>query len=139
MTQRDRMLQWAAYGIALLLILGVETLLLSRLPFRGTLPVLLPLALAACATLEGPRAGAGFGIAVGILMAVAAGGGFWRIPLCSAAGMGVGLIARYVLHQDFMGHLVCSALLLFCRMLWCIGIRLFLGVADLATLFSVGL
>ena len=137
MTQRDHMIQWLAYGAALLLTAGLERLVLTRLPLLGILPVLLPLALTACATLEGPRAGAGFGIAVGLLMA-AGGGGIALIPLCSAAGMAIGLMTRYVLRQDFVGHLLCCVLVLLIRMVWCVGTRLAAGVADAPTLLAVG-
>ena len=137
MTQRDHMVQWAAYTAALLLTAGLERLVLTRLPLMGILPVLLPLALTACAALEGPRAGAGFGIAVGVLMS-AGGGGLALIPLCSAAGMAVGLMTRYVLRQDFVGHLLCCVLVLLVRMAWCVGARLSAGVADAPTLLAVG-
>lgn len=138
MTRRDHVIQWLAYAVALLLTAGLEGLVLSRLPFFGVIPVLLPLALTACATLEGPRAGAGFGIAVGALMSVAAGGGPWRIVVCSAAGLGVGLVTRYVLRQDFVGHLLCSLLVLLGRMAWCVGTRAAAGAAGLPVLLGVG-
>lgn len=137
MTRRDHVIQWLAYGAALLLVFGLEQLVFSRIPLWGIIPVLLPLALTACAVLEGPRAGAGFGIAVGALLSVTAGGP-WRIVVCSAAGLGVGLMARYVLRQDFVGHLLCALLVLGVRLAWCVGVRALAGVADLVTLLGVG-
>lgn len=139
MTQRDHMIQWLAYGAALLLTAGLERLVLTRLPLLGILPVLLPLALTACATLEGPRAGAGFGIAVGLLLSAETGGSPALIILCSAAGLAIGLMTRYVLRQDFVGHLLCCILVLLVRMLWCVGTRLLAGVAGLDTLLAVGI
>lgn len=139
MTQRDRVIQWIAYGIALLIVALAEHLVLSRVMPFGVLPVLLPSALVACATLEGPRAGAGFGIAVGMLMASFTMGGFWRMVVCAAAGLAAGLITRYGLRQDFVGHLLCSFLALLIRMIWCVGIRAVTGVAELSVLLAVGI
>jgi len=136
-TQRDRIVQWTAYCAALFFVMGVERLILSRLPIFHVVPVLLPLALAACAVLEGPQSGAGFGIAVGVLMSAAAGGGFWRLAVCSAAGFLCGLIVRYVLPQPFTGHLICSLMLMGVRMVWCVVSRLVTGSAGLAVLLRV--
>ena len=139
MTQRDRIVQWTAYGIALLLVMAAERLFLNRLPVYGVTPVLLPLALSACAALEGPQSGAGFGIAVGTLMSAAAGGGFWRLAVCSAAAFLCGLIVRYVLPLPFASHLLCSTVLLAVRMAWCVVIHLMAGVAEPAVLLQVAL
>lgn len=139
MTRRDHIIQWIAYTLALLLVAGVERLIFSRFPLFGVLPVLIPSALVACAAMEGPKAGAGFGIAVGALVSVFAGGGVWRIVVCSAAGMGAGLITRYLWRQDFVGHLLCCTLALLLRLVWCVGVRAVMDVAPLATLLSVAL
>lgn len=138
MTRRDYILQWIAYGVALLVVMGMERLVFNAFPVYGVIPVLLPLALVACAVFEGPKSGAGFGIAVGVLMAIGAGGGYWRIIACSAAGLGVGLLARYVLRHDFVGHMLCCALVLLLRMIWCVGFRFFTGAAKLPVLLMVG-
>lgn len=138
MTRRDHVIQWTAYGIALLLVALAEHLVFSRTQLFGVMPVLLPSALVACATLEGPRSGAGFGIAVGVLMSIFAMGGFWRMAVCSAAGLAAGLITRYVLRQDFVGHFLCCFFALFLRMIWCIGTRLISGAAGLPALLLVG-
>ena len=139
MTRRDHIIQWIAYTLALLAVIAVERLIFSRFPIYGILPVLIPTALVACATLEGPKAGAGFGIAVGALMSAFAGGGSWRMVTCCAAGFIAGLITRYLLRQDLVGHLLCCFLTLALRMAWCVGTRLLAGVADLSTLLAVGL
>lgn len=132
------MIQWTAYGVALLAVMGVERLILNRFPVFGVIPVLLPLALVACTVFEGPKAGAGFGIAVGVLMAAGVGG-YWRVILCSAAGLAVGLLIRYVLRHDFVGHLLCCFLLLLLRMVWCVGVRMIQGTAEFTVLFRVGI
>ena len=138
MTRRDHIIQWLSYTIALLLVLGLERLVLSRFTVWDVIPVLLPIALAACSTLEGPKFGAAFGILVGILMSVSAGGGFWRIVICSAAGLLCGLITRYGLPQSFTGHLACSTLVMFLRMIWCVGTRLINGTANFSLLLRIG-
>ena len=139
MTRRDYIIQWVAYGITLLVVTGMERLFFNRIPVHGVIPVLLPLALVACAVLEGAKSGAGYGIAVGVMMVVGAGGGYWRIVVCAAAGLCSGLLARYVIRHDFVGHLLCCLLVLFLRMTWCIGIRLLNEVASFEVLINVGL
>ena len=138
MTRRDYIHQWMAYAIALLVVMGLERLILNRFPVYGVIPVLLPLALVACAVFEGPKAGAGFGIAVGVMMAIGAGGGYWRVLVCSAAGLAVGLLTRYVLRHDFVGHVLCCFFVLLLRMAWCVGIRALNGTAELTVLLQVG-
>ena len=139
MTRRDYILQWTAYGIALLVIAGLERLIFNRIPVMGVIPVLLPLGLAACAVFEGAKAGAGYGIAVGVMMTIGAGGGYWRLVACAAAGLCCGLLARYVIRHDFVGHLLCSLLVLFVRMVWCVGTRYLSGAASLPVLINVAL
>lgn len=139
MTRRDDILRWTAYGLALLLVMGAERLILNRIPVYGAIPVLLPLALVACAVLEGAKAGAAYGIAVGVLMTVGAGGGHWRVIVCSAAGLGAGLLARYVIRHDFVGHLLCCLAVLLLRLAWCVGVRLLDGAATAEVLLSVAI
>lgn len=136
MTVYDRILRWITHGGMLLLIFGAERLIFSRLPILGVVPVLLPLALAAAATLEESRFGAAFGMVAGMLCTVS-GSGFWVIPLCAAAGFGLGLLTRYALRQDLVGHLLGCAALLLARMVWCVGTRLLTGAADLPALLRV--
>lgn len=138
MTVYDRILRWVIYGAALLLLFGAEQLVFSRLPIFGVIPVLLPLALAAAATLEESRFGAAFGMVTGMLLTVS-GNGFWVIPLCSAAGFGLGLLTRYALRQDFVGHLFGCTILLAIRTAWCVGSRLVTGAAGLPVLLRVAL
>lgn len=139
MTQRDHVNQWIAYTIAMLLCAGLETLVFSRFHPMGVLPSLLPIALTACATLEGPKAGAGFGIAIGAMMSISARGGGWRMVVCSLAGFGVGLLTRYVLRQGLVGHLLCTVLVLLGRECWCVGILLWQETAQLEVLLRVAI
>lgn len=138
MTRQDHLKKWISYGIALVLTALLQGLIFSRLRLFGVIPMLLPLALVALATLEGPVSGGGFGIAVGILSMYVDGGGAWVIVFACAGGLAVGLIARYVLRQDFVGHLICSAGLLALRLLWCVTPRWAGGVAQLPVLLEVG-
>jgi hypothetical protein len=72
-------------------------------------------------------------------MSAAAGGGFWRLAVCSAAGFLCGLIVRHLLPLPFAVHLLCSALFLGIRMVWCIVVHLMAGTAEAAVLFRVAL
>lgn len=138
MTTYDRTLRWIVYGAALLILFGLEQLVFSRLPIFGVIPAFLPLALAAAATLEESRFGAAFGMVTGMLLTVS-GSGFWVIPLCAAAGFGLGLLTRYALRQDFVGHFLgCTALLLI-RTVWCVGSRFVAGIAPFPILLQVAL
>ncbi len=72
--------------------------------------MLLPLAAVAVATLEGASAGAGFGLAVGVLFdAVIPGFPGAGTLLMTFIGLGTGLLARYVLRQNLVGCFLCSA------------------------------
>ena len=108
MTNRDFAIKWLAYGLALLPVWFLQ----AFLPLRalGVRPVLLPLAAMAVATLEGPSAGAGFGLAAGALFDAAVPG---ELPgsmtlLFSLLGFGAGTLTRYGLRQDLSGCALCS-------------------------------
>jgi hypothetical protein len=66
-TGRDYLYKWGIYGAALLLLMLLETVLLTRFPLAGVCPMLFPLAVVAVGVFESPQAGAGFGMAAGIL------------------------------------------------------------------------
>ena len=112
MTTRDFCIKWLAYGLALLPVWLLELFVLSRYPFMGTKPMLLPLAAVAVAALEGPSGGAGFGLAVGGLFDASAGLSGFGVALLTAIGLGAGLLARYVLRQNLLGCFLCSVLAL---------------------------
>ena len=138
MTRKDFCIKWLAYGIALLPVWFLHAFVLNRFPLYGMVPMLLPLAAAAVATLEGAQAGAGFGLAVGMLMdAVIPGpGGLMSIAL-PAVGFGAGLLAQFALRQDLVGCVVCSALSLCVIDLFHILPRFFLGTAPLGPMLGV--
>ena len=72
--------------------------------------MLLPLAAAAVAVMEGAYAGTGFGMAVGLLWELGYPGGFGGLVFYLAlAGMVMGAVSQYALSQTFLGCLICSA------------------------------
>lgn len=138
MTRQDFIKKWAAYALALVLTAALQELLFSHLRPLGVVPVLLPLALAALAALEGAAAGAGFGIAVGVFSMFLDGMGAWIILLGCLAGLVTGLLARYVLSRSFLGFVVCSLGMLVLRMA-CLVVTYWLrGAAPIPVLLRVG-
>lgn len=114
MTTRDFIIKWLAYALALLPVWFADAFLLTALPLFGVTPMLLPLCAIAVATLEGATAGAGFGLAVGILYDAVTLEGIPGVMtfLMALLGLGAGLLAQYALRQDLIGCLICSALAL---------------------------
>lgn len=110
MTRRDYMIKWLAYTLALLPVLVLGLFLLPWFPIFGTVPSLLPVAAVTVAVLEGPAAGAGFGLFVGVLYDAFIPGlpGTMTLGL-SLLGMGAGAAARYGVRQNLLGCLLCSA------------------------------
>ena len=92
MTRRDLIHKWLVYALGLLPLWLLDDYILPRYPLFGVTPMLLPVAAAAVAVLEGAYAGAGFGMAL--------------------AGMAIGALAQYALSQSFPGCLLCSAAIL---------------------------
>lgn len=139
MTTRALITKWTAYALALLPVWLADSFLLSRFTVWGVHPMLLPLAAVTVAVLEGGRAGAGFGLAVGILWdAVTPGSAGAVIFLLALVGLGAGMLAKYVLRQDLWGCVLCSALALAVIDAGRIALRL-LGRSggDLAAMLSV--
>lgn len=138
MTTKDFTIKWLAYALALLPVWFAETFLLSRFPVFGVKPMLLPLAAIAVATLEGATAGAGFGLAVGVLFdAVTPGTPGVMTFLMALLGLGTGLLAQYALRQDLIGCFICSALALVGLDALRIGARLAAGTAALEAMAPV--
>lgn len=71
MTRRDLIHKWLVYALGLLPLWLLDDYILPRYPLFGVTPMLLPVAAAAVAVLEGAYAGAGFGMAVGLLWELA--------------------------------------------------------------------
>lgn len=110
MTRRDLIHKWLIYGLGLLPVWLLDAYILPRFPLFGIIPMLLPLAAASVAVLEGAYAGTGFGMAVGLLWETAYPGGFGGLVFAMAlAGMAMGALSQYALSQSFPGCLICSA------------------------------
>ena len=110
MTRRDVIHKWTVYALGLLPVWVLDAYILPRWPLFGTIPMLLPLAAAAAAVLEGAYAGTGFGMAVGLLWELAYPGGFGgQVFFLALAGMAMGAVAQYALNQSFVGCLICAA------------------------------
>ena len=110
MTRRDFMIKWLWYALALTPILILNLYLLPRFPIFGIIPSLLPIAAITVAVLEGPAAGGGFGLFVGILSDALIPGlpGAMTLAL-SVLGMGAGAASRYGVHRNLAGCLLCSS------------------------------
>lgn len=138
MTNRDFFIKWLAYALALLPVWFAQAFLLSAYPLFGVKPMLLPLGAMAVATLEGPVAGAGFGLGVGLLFdSLIPGMPGVNIFLLSLLGFGAGLLTRYILRQDFGGCFLCSVGALVILDLLRILLWLFLGRAPLTGMLRV--
>lgn len=110
MTRRDFLFKWAFYGLGLLPVWFLEQAVLNRFQVFGVSPMLLPLAAAAVAVLEGPVGGGGFGLAVGMLCDAV----YYGVPGGMTLGLALvsiaaGIAAQYVLKKSFVGCLICSA------------------------------
>ena len=113
MTRRDQIHKWFVYALALVPVWLLDEFVLNRVPLFGVVPMLLPLTVVAVAVLEGSVAGAGFGMAVGLLWELAYPGGSGILVFgMTLAGMLTGSIAQYALSQSFPGCLLCSAAIL---------------------------
>ena len=110
MTRRDLFHKWFVYSLGLLPVWLLDAYILPRYPLGGISPMLLPLAAAAVAVLEGAYAGTGFGMGVGLLWELTYPGGFGGLVFGMAlAGMLMGAVSQYALSQSFPGCLICSA------------------------------
>ena len=71
MTTRESFGKWAWYGGALLLLCLIQLMVSDQIVLYGARPTLLPLCAATVAVWEEPSAGAGFGLAAGLLSVIA--------------------------------------------------------------------
>ena len=137
MTRRDLIHKWLVYALGLLPVWLLDAYILPRVPLWGTVPMLLPLAAAAVAVLEGAYAGTGFGMAVGLLWELAYPGGFGGMVFFLAlAGMAMGAVSQYALSQSFPGCLICSAGVLALLDFLRVARGLFTGSATLTALLQ---
>lgn len=109
MTTRDQAFKWLCYGLGVLPVWLAETLLLSRLPLLGIVPVLLPLAVIAAAQWEGTGFGALFGLCVGVIADATYPGvpGGMTLGLC-LLGWLTGAMSQYGVQRNFLGYLLCA-------------------------------
>ena len=141
MTRRDFIHKWLVYALGLLPVWVLDACILPRCPLFGTVvPMLLPLAAAAVAVLEGAYAGTGFGLGVGLLWELVYPGGFGALVLYLAvAGMLMGAVSQYALSQSFPGCLICAAGVLGGLELLRIGRGLLTNAAGLGSLLQVAI
>lgn len=138
MTRRDFIYKWTVYALGLLPIWLLDACILPLIPLWGTIPMLLPLAVAAVAVLEGAYSGTGFGLAVGLLWELAYPGGFGgQVFFLASAGMAMGAVSQYALSQSFAGCFLCSAGVLGVLDLLRVSQWLFINAADLSDLLQV--
>ena len=138
MTRRDLIHKWLVYALGLLPVWLLDAYILPRYPLWGTVPMLLPLAAAAVAVLEGAYSGTGFGLAVGLLWELAYPGGFGgQVFFLALAGMAMGAVSRYALSQSLAGCLICAAGLLALLSLLRIARLLLIDAAGLSDLLKV--
>lgn len=113
MTTWDQIHKWTIYTLGLLVIWVLDAFILSRYPIIGITPVLLPLAAAAVAVLEGKNGGAGFALTAGLLWALTyPNRSGWIVLGLTLGGLAVGLVSQYVLSRTYPSFLLCSAALL---------------------------
>lgn len=137
MTRQDTVIQWIAYGAALLIVAAADYYVLGPMPM--SLPLLLPAAAAAGGVLEGPAFGAVYGALAGLMMSGLGHEGAVCVLACAAVGWLAGLIAQYVLRRDWWGYLICAAGTLALWEVWQVGSRYLAGLAPLEALLSVAL
>lgn len=129
MTTRDQAFKWLCYGLGVLPVWLAETLLLTRLPLLGVVPVLLPLAAIAAAQWEGAGFGALFGLVVGVIADATYPGvpGGMTVGLC-LLGLLTGAMSQYGVQRNFLGCLLCATvgmgLLEAARVAWCLVTKL---------------
>ena len=138
MTREAFLFKWFWYAMAVVPVWLAEDLIFSRFTLFGVSPMLLPLAVVAVAVLEGPVAGAGFGLGVGLLWSASPGGvGALSVACLALAGAAAGGLAQYILKQTYAGCLLCSAGLLLLLDLGHILRRLLSAAAGLGVMLAV--
>ena len=106
----DTLKKWLLYTLGgLLPVWIVDTVLLPRMGLPLS-PVLLPVCVVALSVLEGAFSGSQFGLAAGVLWALAyAGGTPGRIPFLTLVGMVSGVVSQYALRRSLSGCMLCTA------------------------------
>lgn len=136
---RNWLIKWSLYGLALLLIYLLQTLVTDRILILGVRPDLIPVAIVAVAILEGGVGGAGFGLGAG-LFSVAA---FYDVSILiiliyPLAGAIVGLVAEYVLQNNFLSCFLCVVIFFAVMEIWRV-LPPLIGGDSLAALLRIAL
>lgn len=113
MTRRDLIYKWFVYSLGLLPLWILDCYVLSRYPVYGTTPILLPLTVAAVATMEGQMPGGIFGMWVGFVWETCYPQGVGAmIFVLTLLGYLAGTGVQYVLKKGFFGFFICSLAIL---------------------------
>ena len=140
MTRRDQLFKWAVYALGLLPVWVLDAFVLSRYPLFGVTPILLPVAAAAVAVLEGAVGGAGFGLWIGLIWALSYPGvPAAMIFLLTLAGFFTGTLSQYALRSSFVGCIVCAAACLALLELFQVISGVIIQLGPLPALLSIAL
>lgn len=113
MTRRDFIAKWFVYGLGLFPIWVLDCYILSRYPVYGVTPILLPLAVAAVASLEGQMAGGAFGMWVGFVWETTyPGGAGLMVFVLTISGYIAGTTVQFGLKKGFFGYFLCACSIL---------------------------
>lgn len=137
MTRQEFIKKWLYYGLLLLFTAFLQRRLFGRLQLFGVMPVLLPPAVMALASLEGAAGGAGFGVAAGVLSTYLDGSSAWVVVLLCVCGLLTGLLAQHVLSRSFFGYVLCCLGAMALREGWLVLVYWYRDVAAPRTLLRV--
>lgn len=110
MTQHDRRVKWLCYALGVVPVWILETVVLSRLPVMGVIPVLLPLVAVVVGFWEGPVPGGVFGLCLGVVADATYPGspGGMTLGLC-LLGAAAGVITQSGFKQNFLNYFLSAA------------------------------
>lgn len=137
MTRQEFIKKWLIYGLLLLFTAFLQRRFFGRLRLFGVMPVLLPLAVMALASLEGAAGGAGFGVAAGALSTYLDGSSAWAVLLLCLCGLVTGLLAQHVLSRSFFGYVLCCLGAMLLREGWLILLHWYRDAVHPLTLLRV--
>lgn len=137
MTRQELIKKWLYYGLLLLFTAFLQRRLFGRLRLLGVMPVLLPLAVMALASLEGAAGGAGLGVAAGALCTYLDGSSAWTVLLLCVCGLLTGLLAQHVLSRSFFGYVLCCLGAMLLREGWLILLYWYRDAVQPRTLLRV--
>ena len=107
-TKKALMTKWGLYGMALLVFIVLQQLVLDELSLWGVVPFLMPMVVAVAAALEGAVPGTIFGIFVGFLCDLSGGGVFSGVYTLSffCIALIVAILAKYWVMRNVFGSLI---------------------------------